>query len=78
MRAGFDRPEHRLIRIGHRERLAVDIPHDLRNMRLDHRLEGETIERWRSLGIAPQMTVVFRRRDRETHGPWGGALVSIR
>ena len=42
--AGEHRPVNGLVRIGHRKRFAIDVPHDLAYMRLDRRPQRQAVE----------------------------------
>jgi hypothetical protein len=78
MRAGFHRPEHRLVRVGDGERHAVHIPDDLRHARLDHAFQRNAIEGRRGFGIEPDAAVVFRRRNGQAHSAAGRRRVCNR
>src|SRR5712691_4285550 len=66
VRAGLDRPEHRFVRVRDRERLAVDIPDDLRRAWFDDNLQRQAIERQRRLRVTPDAAVVFGCHDRQS------------
>ena len=68
MSSGLDRPEHRLVRIGHYKRLAVYIPDDLRNAWFNDALEHNAIETGRHLRIVPDAAVVLGRCNGHAHG----------
>src|SRR5262245_21260748 len=65
MCAGLDRPEHWFVRIRNCERLAVDIPDDLRYARFDDDFQRQAIERRRRLRVTPDPAVVFGRWNRQ-------------